>query len=127
MGGYRVNPDNVEWRAVDEEAVIIHLPSSRYFGLNPSGTWIWATLATQACTSDQVATHLAARYRLQPDQAQGEVETFLRQLMQAELIEEAAAGDSGIAPAAAPAASAEYEAPELVTFGDLDTLILSAE
>jgi hypothetical protein len=128
VGGYRVNPDSVEWRAVDEEAVIIHLPSSRYFGLNPSGTWIWSTLATQACTSDQVASHLAARYRLLPDQARGEVATFLRQLVQAELIGEVAAGDGAeIATVAATSASDEYEAPELVTFGDLDTLILSAE
>jgi len=113
---------------IDEEAVIIHLDSSSYFGLNPSGASIWSRLVETACTPVEVAEWLSARYRIRPDQAHNEAKAFLEQLAQAELLQEGTVAQSPAASDTEPVGSLdEYQAPELVRFGDLNTLILSAE
>lgn len=130
MTGYRVDPEKVAWRVLDDEAVLIHLENSDYFGLNPAGAWVWARLSEAPRSVEQVAGLLATHFGLGAEAAAADAGTFLEQLRRAALLEAGPAGGGAAAGSEPPVAaddSAPYEAPQLVKFGDLDTLILSAE
>lgn len=130
MTGYRVDPEKVAWRVLDDEAVLIHLENSDYFGLNPAGAWLWSRLSEEPRSVEQIAGLLATRFGIGAAQAAAEAGTFLEQLRRAALLETGpadAGAASGSEPPVAGDESAPYEAPQLVKFGDLDTLILSAE
>jgi len=133
MTDYRVDPEKVAWRVLDDEAVLIHLENSDYFGLNAAGAWVWSRLAEEPRSVEQVAGLLAARFDLRAEQAAADAATFLDELRGAALLEteetEPAEGDAaaGTALPVDKGGSVPYEAPQLVKFGDLDTLVLSAE
>jgi len=130
MTGYRVDPERVAWRVLDDEAVLIHLQNSDYFGLNAAGAWVWSRLAEHPRTAEQVAGLLAVQCGIRAEQASADVATFLEQLRRADLLEAEPVESGAAARTEAPVAGdgcAPYEPPQLVKFGDLDTLILSAE
>jgi hypothetical protein len=129
MVAYLVNRDRVAWRVVDDEAVIIHSETSDYFSLNRSGTWLWNLMDLPRSRND-LAAALSARYGRPAGEASADVDAYLEHLVTAGLLlhdTEAAAiaMSAGSADAAAPRDG--YEAPQVVKFGNLETLILSGE
>ena len=124
-----VNRDKVAWRVVDDEAVVIHSETSEYFSLNRTGTWLWSLLE-QPQTSTDLAAALSARYARPLDETGPDVTGYLEELTEAGLIVPAGEPEPravSAAPAGAAVPPDGYEPPQLVKFGNLETLILSGE
>ena len=123
---YVANHARVTWRVVDDEAVIVHTETSEYFSLNQSGTWLWSLLQTPRTLPD-LTTALSARYERDASATAADVEAFVAHLERAGLLLRAHPGPvTGAAVDTTPPRD-PYEAPQLVKFGDLETLILSGE
>ncbi len=129
-----VHRELATWRIVEAEAVVVHAETSEYFSLNPSGTFLWRLLVEAPRTHEELADELAGRYQRGRDVAGAEVKALLEKLTELGLVAEADsdAGDRPGAPALdlpapSPAEIELFEPPDIVKFGDLETLILSAE
>lgn len=128
MQGLVVNRDEVAWRVVDDEAVLVHAKTSDYFSLNESGTWLWGLMADAPRTAVDLADALSVRYARAAADTAPDVSAFLDRLLAAGLVrEDAPAVPADAAPATAGVPRGGYEPPQLVKFGDLETLILSGE
>ena len=127
MARYQATENKATWRIVDREAVIIHTATSAYFCLNASGTWIWNLLTEDPRTIDEVTRLVATGYDRPMNEVAGDVQALFQQFEEADLL--AAVPEAQAAPSNAEVVSApeEYEPPQLVKFGDLETLILSGE
>lgn len=129
MAAYVVNRDKIAWQVVDEEAVIIHSETSDYFSLNQSGTWLWNLMELPRTRGDLTAA-LSARYGRPSAETGPDVTAYLEHLTKAGLLLQLAEL-TPVAPAVATAEAAAprdaYEPPQLVKFGNLETLILSGE
>ena len=128
---YRVSEAKVAWRIADGEAVLLHAESSAYFGLNRSGTLLWAELARRSVSPETLVAWAQRRFPDPPAGLDGDIAAFLEQLENYDLLDRGdGAGDSRVAAALAePAQPGEsgYEAPQLLLFGELEKLILSGE
>jgi hypothetical protein len=128
MHGLVVNRDEVAWRVVDDEAVVVHSKTSDYFSLNQSGTWLWGLMADAPRTPAYLVDALSLRYARAAAETAPDVSAFLDRLVGVGLVrEEAPAVPPDPAPSAAGPPRDGYEPPQLVKFGDLETLILSGE
>lgn len=73
---YGVRQQDLSWREVDGEVVVLDLASSTYFSLNGSGAVLWGALVDGADT-DALAQLLVERYGLAPDVAAVDAAAFL--------------------------------------------------
>lgn len=125
MPAYVVDRDRVTWRVVDDEAVVVHAETSDYFSLNASGTWLW-TLLERPRTPETLAGALSARWERAAAETAADVAAFLSEVVGAGLL--VAMDGPEVAVAADWTAPRDpYEPPQLVRFGNLETLILSGE
>jgi hypothetical protein len=127
---YVVLGDDLIWREVEGEVVVVHAPSSAYFGVNLSGTVLWTQLAAAATTVDQLATLLEQHFGRDSDRAGEDAAAFVDQAVREGLIVVTGNdGPSGLQPRpeSAAASTQSYEPPTVVRFGDLETLVLSGE
>ncbi len=116
------------WQVVDDEAVVIHTETSEYFGLNLSGTLLWGLLADGARSDDELVEAISLRYPLSEAEARDHVSSFMSRLEQAGLIEQVERAEQPESAVVAQTPTTDpYEPPDLVKFGDLETLILSGE
>lgn len=65
---------------VGDELVMMSAASRHYVGLSPVGARIWE-LIEQPCSLDEVCARLVEEYDVAPEVCRGEVELFLRELM----------------------------------------------
>ena len=81
----------VVWQVVVDEAVIVDLRSGITLGLNPAGTFIWSQIGGR--DASEIAAATARHFEITNEAAQSDVERFLNQLRERELIvaDEAAA------------------------------------
>jgi len=70
---------NIVWRNVDDETLILNTANGYYFSLNQSGSEIWNWLVDGASV-DETAQHLADRYGLSAETARGDVCDLLQTL-----------------------------------------------
>jgi hypothetical protein len=120
--------DNVAWRVVEGEAVLVHAETSAYFGLNRTGTALWVALAGGARTAEELVQVLGAKDGAGLLQAREDVDVFLRSLVSAGLASTSENGASAPSVETTTQSSGgPYEAPALSPFGELEQLILSGE
>jgi hypothetical protein len=81
-----IKVDNVVWREVDDELVILELPTTTYLTLNGSAKQLWLRLADGA-TSQELALMLVDNYKISREQAASDTESFLSDLDQRELLD----------------------------------------
>jgi hypothetical protein len=130
MKQYRANADSVASRIVDDEAVLVHTETSEYFSLNLAGTFLWQLMVEQPLHEDELVTAISARYQLDETEARAQLLAFLTKLEQAGLLVDHSDGQAlggAKIDALADPVTHTYEPPDLVKFGDLETLILSGE
>ncbi len=77
--------NEVLFRELAGEAVLLDLKSQRYFGLDEVGTRIWQLLAEHRTTGPVLAA-MIAEYDAEPAVLAADLETFLARLEAAELI-----------------------------------------
>lgn len=71
-----VRREDLSWRRVDDEVVVLDLRSSRYFSLNGSGALLWETLVDGA-DEDELAAVLVRTYDIDRDRAEQDTGAFL--------------------------------------------------
>lgn len=128
---YSVDDANVAWRVTDGEAIVLHADSSAYFGLNQSGTVLWAELAERPLTIDQLAVWSRHHFTSAPATVRGEIATFVDQLQTGKLLHEEEIPDTDDPGSedehAGAKAKMSWEPPLAECFGELEKLILSGE
>lgn len=72
-------PDDVVFRDIAGEAVILNLATGTYFGLDPVGTRIWALIAEHGST-DKVAEVMFAEYEVEAPRLRQDLDALIRQL-----------------------------------------------
>jgi hypothetical protein len=74
------------FRELDGEAVILHLDSGTYFGLDEIGTRIWQLIDVHG-NVDQVVRELLREYDVDAAQLKGDVESLVSSMVDKGLIE----------------------------------------
>jgi hypothetical protein len=77
--------DDVVWREVGDELVVLELSTSTYLTLNGTARYLWERL-TDATTIDGLIEMLVEHYQISADQARSDAESFLSALADRELI-----------------------------------------
>jgi hypothetical protein len=71
--------DDVVWREVEDELIVLELSTSIYLTLNGTAKHLWEGLATGS-TIDGLVTMLTDRYGIDPEHARADTESFLSAL-----------------------------------------------
>jgi hypothetical protein len=71
---------------LDDEAVLLHLGTKRYFRLNATGAAIWRALE-QGCDVAATVASLVEDFEVDPTTAEAEVQRVLRELRERDLVE----------------------------------------
>ena len=83
----RLEPcDDVIFRDLEGESVLLDLKTGLYFGLNPVGTRIWH-LMEEGRTPAQILETLLAEYEVPPEQCRRDLEQLLGALQQKSLVQ----------------------------------------
>jgi hypothetical protein len=77
--------DDVVWRDVGDDLVVLELSTSTYLTLNGTARHIWESLAV-GTTLDVLIEMLVDRYKITELQAQADAESFLAALSERELL-----------------------------------------
>jgi hypothetical protein len=79
-------PENVLFRKIDDEAVILNIDSENYYGLDDMGARMWSLLTT----SDTIQTAydaLLAQYEVEPERLEADLHKLIATLVEKKLIE----------------------------------------
>jgi phosphoserine phosphatase len=82
----RVRTQNLSWRQVGDEVVILDLDDTVYLTLNPSGAILWEALA-EGATETELVEKLTGAFGISEDQAHTDLEAFLDRCRQEKLLE----------------------------------------
>lgn len=135
MTKVRTKKETSAYNVMEGEATVIHTETSAYYSLNETGTAIWELLSNESFSSEDIATLITNQLKLDKSEVSAEINTFFEKLKKADLTIETNEEDSADENTqnikqekiADFANIKSYEAPELVKFGDLETLMLSGE
>ena len=78
MKSWRI-PEDVVFRDLDGEGILLNLATGTYYGLNPTGTVVWNLLHEGKPTSEIVAA-LVREFEVSEDAAAADVETLVDDL-----------------------------------------------
>jgi len=73
-------PDDVVFRDLAGEAVLLNLSTGTYYGLDAVGTRIWHLLAAQG-TTEEVVNTLLDEFEVEESQLRRDVDDLIRQLL----------------------------------------------
>jgi len=81
----RLKDDEIVWRLVDNEIVILHRGDWQYLTVNETGAILWNRLLDGANRADLVSS-LIGQYDVDEETAAGDVDTFLTLLSERDLL-----------------------------------------
>ena len=87
-------PDDVIFRNLEGEAIILNLASGIYFGLDPVGTRMW-TLLAESATVRRVVEVVCEGYDVEPARAEEDVLDLVDQLVEKGLVQLQASEGAG--------------------------------
>ena len=87
MGNMKLRVDDITWREIDGDLVILDLRSSTYLTANASGTVLMRQL-TEERTLQQLVQALVDAFGIPEQRAQQDVQTFLDELGERGLLEQ---------------------------------------
>lgn len=79
-------PDQVLFRDLDGESVLLHLGSGQYFGLDEVGTLIWQLLV-EGRSLDEIEERIVAEYDASAEEVENDVLRIVEELTQNGLVE----------------------------------------
>ena len=82
---YRIDSNKVVWRNINGEAVIFHLDTGHYYGLNKVGTMVWAAFL-QGESQAEIIDKIIEKYKISKDQALQDVVALVALLQKEGLI-----------------------------------------
>jgi hypothetical protein len=81
----RLRETGVTWREIDGELVVLDLARSAYLTTNRTGT-VLLRLLVEERSVDELATALVREFGISPETARSDVEVFVRQLEDKDLL-----------------------------------------
>jgi len=87
MSSYKLSED-VTWRDVDEEMIVLHLPTGKYYTFNNTGHLAWQQLAEGKDTSE-ITFQIMEKYEIDKETATKDLQAFISGLVEHKLISEA--------------------------------------
>jgi hypothetical protein len=81
----RIDSQEVVWREIGDELVVLHMGTATYLTINGSGRTLWNRLADGA-TPSQLADALIERYGIDAEQARLDVQAFVESLVACTLL-----------------------------------------
>ena len=85
ISAFRRREDEVLWRELEQELVLLDLRSSTYMSLNRTGAILWEALE-EACTPEALTAVLVDTYGVTDGQASADVRAFLDTLADSNLL-----------------------------------------
>ncbi|NCF65090.1 MAG: PqqD family protein [Anaerolineaceae bacterium] len=79
-------PENVLFRELEGESVILSLDNETYYGLDDVGTRMWLQLTTQPTVQDAYNA-LLHEYEVEPDELQNDLARLVSELVAAGLLD----------------------------------------
>jgi hypothetical protein len=83
-------PDDVMFRILGDEAVILNVGTGVYFGLDEVGTRMWQLMSEHGST-EKVIEVMLTEYEFDEEQLRGDLETLIQQLSEKGLVKTDAA------------------------------------
>jgi len=80
-------PKDTAFRAVDNEAVILHLGSGNYYSLNHVGKRMFELVQNGICEVDEIIEKIAAEYKVDSAMVKNDIEELVTDLVRENLIE----------------------------------------
>ena len=121
--GFIANRRDVAHESFDDEVILIHFPSGKYFRLDAPGRAAWA-VAADGATTEEVAAALAAAFDVESMVARAAAEAFLVSLEGHGLLVRTAALCEARLPATPKVSRAPFSEPRIEVFSDLEALFL---
>ncbi|MDQ3932265.1 MAG: PqqD family protein [Actinomycetota bacterium] len=84
----KIRGERLVWRELDDEIIALDMRSSNYLRLNASGAVLWKLLSA-GTTKQQLVAALTTSYGVPAEDASSDVDTFLEQLWNNALVEDA--------------------------------------
>jgi hypothetical protein len=75
----KIRDDDLSWRQVGDEIIVLDLRSNAYLSINPTGTALWQMLV-DGSTSATMEARLVADYGVEAERARTDVEEFVAML-----------------------------------------------
>ncbi len=76
---YRLRVDDLVWRKVEHELIVLDLSGSKYLSLNDTGSYLWERLTVGAAEGELVDS-VVAEFAVEREVATVDVSLFLRSL-----------------------------------------------
>jgi len=86
MSSYKLS-DDVTWRDVDEEMIVLHLPTGKYYTFNKTGHLAWKNLA-EGKDTDEITREIMKKYEVDEETAARDLTAFISGLVHHNLISE---------------------------------------
>jgi len=83
---YTIDKNNITYRVIDGEAVILNLDKGYYYSLNEVGTRIWEAIDKKK-SLNEVLNSLKEKYQLPEKQLEGDLLGLIKDLEKEKLIE----------------------------------------
>ena len=83
---WRLRAEDVAWREVEEDAIVLDLHSSEYVSLNDTAAFLWSLLEKGA-SADELCKGLTDRWGIDAETARTDVNDFLEECQQANFIQ----------------------------------------
>jgi hypothetical protein len=84
-GPLRLRTEDVIWREVGDELLVLRESTGTYLSLNATGKQLWQRLE-EGATQQELVGWLAEEYGVPRDQAEGDVESFVASLRDKRLL-----------------------------------------
>lgn len=78
-------PDDVVFRSLGEEAILLHLGTGRYYGLDPVATRMWLALTEESGLGD-ACDRLLAEFEVEPRVLRRDLEELVYELAERRLV-----------------------------------------
>ncbi|MFT4848782.1 MAG: hypothetical protein ACI83B_001317 [Sediminicola sp.] len=130
MKKFQTNSASTSFNILADEAAVIHFDTSNYYSLNAMGTFIWNLMIDKSQSLDDLAQIISVDYNQDIEIIESHLEPFISNLLEAGLILSQPTNlsiEKVEMDRAIKSTTKEYEQPDMVHFGNLETLILSGE
>jgi len=82
---YKINSEEITYRIIDNQAVILNLKTGNYYSLNETGTFIWGLLQNRISVED-LANRVVEEFEIDIKSALHDTKLLLKDLISEKMI-----------------------------------------
>jgi hypothetical protein len=88
MGAYyKINSENITYRIIDNQAVILNLNTGDYYSLNETGTFIWG-LIEKGITREDLIDRVLEEYAIDKKDVIRDIKLLLKDLISEKIVKQ---------------------------------------